>query len=369
MNDLSASLSKSIKRGVDWLLTRQKRTSGAWHSETYGAMRGGASITSLVLYTASHLPKKYYDSKAWDRGLSFLLPGIEKKACIACPDGTLDYPTYSTAMTLVATRQLGLKLEASHRTKLIDYLVGAQLTEQNGFMPSQPDYGGWDLIGASGATGVTSGTNISVSFHAVEAIAGEESTAKADALRFATEWCHRCQNYREKVGDDAGDDSDSESDGGFFFHPERKAFGNKAQWSDDDYNIPRSYGTATCDGIRLLLAAGAKKSDPRVRAGIHWLSQNEAADRVPGFEDAPEELGWAEGLKFYYFAGLSRALKLLGEAKKERAAKLATIIVDLQKEDGRWQNDSARMREDDELIASCFALMALSSIYHQLPLK
>jgi len=353
MSDLSESINKSIKLGVAWLLKQQSKKTGGWHSDTYGAMRGGASITSLVLYAAAHLPKQHRESKAWQRGLSFLLPSIDKRSCIACPDGTLDYPTYSTALTLVASRPLGLKIEPAKRAKLINYLISAQLTEQNGFKPDQPDFGGWDLISGSGAKGITSGTNISVSFHAVEAIAGENHRSKADSLRSAASWCHRCQNLG--VAEPTGD-------GGFFFHPDRRALGNKAQWSDEEFRKPRSYGTATSDGICLLLAAGAKQDDRRVRAGVNWLKEHHETEKVPGFDDAAEELGWDEGLKFYFFQGLSRVLHLLPKESREgQSDKLVEAIIGLQKDDGSWQNESARMREDDPLIASCFSLLALSN--------
>ena len=35
-------------------------------------------------------------------------------------------------------------------------------------------------------------------------------------------------------------------------------------------------------------------------------------------------------------------------------------LIKLQQKDGRWQNDSAKMREDDPLIATCLAVVGLS---------
>jgi len=362
---VDATIQHAIKRGVSWLHGRQSRKSGGWHSEAYGAFRGGASNSALVLYTASFLPKAYRESKVWERGLAFLSPGIDRRACVACPDGTLEFPTYASAMTLVASRRLGLPLTKDRQQKLVDYLVRAQLTTKGGFKANDPDFGGWDLDGVPAESGVTSGSNISVSLHAVEAIAAEAHALKPKVLLLATRWSHRCQNFNgatagKTTGAGASDPAD---DGGFFFHPERDALGNKAEWSDKAKRHPRSYGTATCDGIHLLLAAGAKREALRVQAGLGWLRANTDNRKVPGFEAAPPNLGWDEGLKFYYFMGLSRVLKLLPEpVRTVRAKDLAAAVIALQREDGSWRNPSARMREDDELIASCFALTALSNL-------
>ena len=96
----------AIDRGIEWLVNQQDLNDGGWHSQTYGAMRGGASMTALVLYAASHLPKYYHSKELWQRGLDFLIPGIRIRGFATCPDGTLDFPTYSTAMTLFATKRM-----------------------------------------------------------------------------------------------------------------------------------------------------------------------------------------------------------------------------------------------------------------------
>jgi hypothetical protein len=46
-------------------------------------------------------------------------------------------------------------------------------------------------------------------------------------------------------------------------------------------------------------------------------------------------------------------------ATEQRAA-LVKQLAKLQHKDGRWQNDSARMREDDPLIATCLAIVCLA---------
>ena len=112
----TARLLAATKRGLDWLMSQQS-SDGAWHSETYGAMRGGAAVTALALYAAAHAPPPLCEDAKKDlrRGLEFLLPGIDKRGCVACPDGTLDYPTYASALTLIALKRLDLPMRVTRR--------------------------------------------------------------------------------------------------------------------------------------------------------------------------------------------------------------------------------------------------------------
>ncbi|MEM8670708.1 MAG: prenyltransferase/squalene oxidase repeat-containing protein [Planctomycetota bacterium] len=351
----SESIEQSIQRGVDWLgQQHEASTDGGWHPPTYGAMRGGASATSLALFVASTLPEPHRSLPMWKKGLEFLLRGLSQRDCIACPDGTLDYPTYSTALTLIASRRLGLPIESRVRRKLVEFLIAEQLTEANrAFSSDQVDYGGWDLLGGSGAVGFTAGSNISVSSFAVQALAAEEHPKCQATIKRALGWAQRCQNYSP---------GDPTKDGGFYFHPEKDALGNKAEWEDDGFKHPRSYGTPTCDGIRLMLAAGLKSTDGRVSSAIAWLKEQNDVKKVPGFEDASETLDWDEGLKYYFFMGLSQLLDLPNQPLEACRESLGEEIIDLQSSDGSWRNPSDRMREDDPHIATCFSLIALSNL-------
>jgi hypothetical protein len=110
-----------------------------------------------------------------------------------------------------------------------------------------------------------------------------------------------------------------------------------------------------------LLLAGAKPDDERVQAAVAWLAERDKLDEVPGFEDLKQDTGWQKGLLYYYYARLSSVLPLLPEetGAKRRGGILAQLI-ERQGKDGSWQNESARMREDDPLIATSLAVVALS---------
>ena len=348
-DDLAAAR-RALESGLAWL-GRAQSQDGGWHSRTYGALRGGAATTAFALYAIAHAPdddRKTLAEHA-QAGYAFLQPGIRRKGTVACPDGSLDFPTYASAMTLVAVERLAIDAPRDELAQLVDYLVRAQITESRGFAADNPHVGGWDLTGPIDEPGITSGTNVSVSRFAIEALARSKEDAASGAVRLARRWAAGCQN--------------SSGDGGFVFTPERTSDSNKALWSDDKQTQARSYGTATCDGLLCLMHAGAAGDDRGVTAAVKWLVDRPGVEVVPGFEDAPKEADWQNGLKLYYYAALAAALRWFPQdAAAERRGALLSHLVSLQRRDGSWRNASARMREDDPLIATGLALVALGEM-------
>lgn len=350
MND---EAEQSLAKGLAWLLAQQA-ADGGWHSKTYGQLKDGAAVTALAV-NALRLAGNV--SPAMDRGLTFLERGLAKSGTIASPDGSLDFPTYSAALWLQATRQ---RAGSEERAKVVNYLVGAQVAESRGFESSSPSYGGWDFLGPRDAQGITTGTNISITAFAAEALRDDidwrrraggsvsllEVKGMMKALELAKAYALRCQ----------------QADGGFAFTCEPASLNNKAAFLDEKLTQPRSYGTATCDGIRALIACGAKPTDEPVAKALAWLVKRPALEVVPGFETLPPEAGWHRGLRFYYYASLARVLPHLAASDRPaRSAALVKHIAALQRTDGSWQNESDRMRENDPLIATSLALTALAA--------
>jgi hypothetical protein len=134
-------------------------------------------------------------------------------------------------------------------------------------------------------------------------------------------------------------------DGGFIFSTVIPGL-NKA--GADDGGL-RSYGTTTADGLLALRAAGLPDSHPRVSAAVRWLQRHHSPDRVPGFGDGePTRDSWSTGLRFYYAAAVSEALPG------------AAIVLPPQGEDGSFRNANNRVKEDDPLIATAFAIHVLA---------
>ncbi|WP_425613450.1 prenyltransferase/squalene oxidase repeat-containing protein [Anatilimnocola sp. NA78] len=339
---------KSLARGAAYLASQQAKD-GGWHSQAYGQLKGGAAVTSLALDALSQLPaeQRMSQAAAIERGFTFLQPGFTKKRTIASPDGSLDFPAYGCSLWLMANRRLQRDQDADQATLAREYLLNAQLLESRGFASEHVSYGGWDFLGADDAEGITTGTNVSVVAHALEALQFDESLAADKARTAARGWLLRTQ----------------QTDGGFCFTPEPMSLNNKAEWTDEGRTKPRSYGTATCDGIRGLLATGLKPEDEPVKRAVGWLAKRPSLEVVPGFEDLPAETDWRRGLRYYYYHSLARALPLLPPTERlSRSKEIQRILLAEQKSDGRWQNDSDRMRENDPLIATSLAIGTLCEL-------
>ena len=343
------------QRAADYLWSQQG-ADGGWHSERYGALRSGAAVTALILRALSRVPSVATAAASRrtnaQAALDFLRRGVAKRGCVAAPDGTLDFPVYATALALLTEPVDWPTWSRDERRVLADYLSRAQWSEARGLAAFDPDRGGWDVAGSVVARGPSTGTNISIARHALQALArwrqpqlpGDWPEPWQTVRVRALDWLERCQNH-------AGD-------GGFFFSPTRAAADNKAGWRDDAHEQPRSYHSATYDGLLAYQAVGLDQRDSRMAAALQWVTRLEHDGPVEGL--AAE---WHESLRFYSWAAQRQALPLLGEAERVRRYEvMERALVGGQRADGSWQNSAVRMREDDSLIATALALVALEPL-------
>ena len=337
------------QRAADFLWSQQA-ADGGWHSVTYGALRPGAALTALLLRALATVPSVASNSAprrlAAQAAANFLRRGITKRGCVAAPDGTLDYPVYASALALLTDQPDWPLWTVAEQRLLAEYLLKSQWSVARGLATTSPDRGGWDAAGSTTARDQSTGTNISLTRHALQAIARERQPLRPaawpepwQALRGAAlEWLGRCQNQ--------------DGDGGFFFSPLRSASDNKAGWHDDAHQSPRSYHSATCDGILAYQALGLTPSDPPLAAALRGLKQ---------FDQPAAE--WDTSLRFYRAAAERAVLPLLSVTERSgRAERLVGSLLDDQRADGSWQNRASRMREDDPLIATALALVALQPL-------
>lgn len=357
---MAIDVDNSLRRGLDWLVARQA-ADGGWHSTTYGQLKDGASVTALALEAISHAPADQQQKHlaAVKRGYAFLERGIARRGAVASPDGSLDFPTYATALYLTSRDRLRLDLPAEVRNKLVDYLLGAQAAEARGFDPDSPSYGGWDFLGPDDAQGITTGTNLSVTRYVLAALAAEHSRRLAantprESLVPLTEAIARGKAYTLRC---------QQPGGGFAFTCEPASLNNKAAYADEQLKQPRPYATATCDGILSLAAGGLAPTDEPVAKALRWLQERAGLALVPGFEGLPPEAGWDRGLRFYYYAALAAILPIFPIADRAaRSDALGKHLAELQTADGSWVNESDRMRENDPLVATALAVIALGPL-------
>ncbi len=308
-------------------------------------------MTALVLYACSHVGASQREGfvDELQSACDALATEIERHGCVANPGGP-DYPTYASAMLLVAAEKLELRLDERQRQRLLDYLVESQIDQGEGYAPDAADFGGWDLEGGSDGPRKSTGTNISVGAMVSEALALRSNDQEKAALELYRVWLGKCQSLP--------------GDGGFFFHAQRDHDGNKAGWAADadrdDLTRPLSYGSATSDGLRGLNACGEDPQSEQFRAGVRWFRTRSVFDRVPGFESSADN-SWSEGLLYYYWYALAKSMEVMPrELQPTMAAQIRRELLGRQSAEGFWQNSSPRMREDDPLIATSFAIIALA---------
>ena len=147
-------------------------------------------------------------------------------------------------------------------------------------------------------------------------------------------------------------------DGGFHFiydDPVR----NKAGMIGDDGKKFHSYGSATADGARALALCG-RKEGLYVDDARAWLKKHFRPDRHPG--------NYAKGMEanrnavyFYYAMSAAKALREAGPVERPWATELANELTRRPRPDGSWANQLDLVRENEPLVATSYAVMALAT--------
>ncbi len=317
----------ALRRGVVYLLSQQVE-SGAFASDTYAAFRDGTALTPLVLHALQRVT-----------ALADLTADARRKAvnfltAFARPDGTLNpgpdgfaYPVYTAALS---TRTLQGPARDAFRRELL----ARQLTEAHGWTPADAHYGGWGYypgVPRKPAPGVPVPahhlleSNLSATRFALQGLAAC-GPLPADVAAKAAVFVARMRN----------------PDGGYYFvtgDPVR----NKAGQRD---GVMRSYGSATADGLLCEHELGLPGTRSRA-----WLGEHARADRHPGDYTAAHEAN-RDAVYFYYAAAVAEALP---ELRPELGQHLAAT----QSDDGSWSNRLELVREDDPVLATTYAVLAL----------
>ncbi|NUQ36094.1 MAG: hypothetical protein HUU29_14265 [Planctomycetaceae bacterium] len=133
----------------------------------------------------------------------------------------------------------------------------------------------------------------------------------------------------------------------------------------------RSYGSMTYALLSCYMAAGLKRTDPRVELAYKWITHNFSVSRVPGYVNT-ENLQTADQQGLYYqYMQMGRALSLYGSDmfkdsnnievywKKDLVAQLERS----QKPEGYWKNDKQdRWYENLPMICTGYVLSALADV-------
>jgi squalene-hopene/tetraprenyl-beta-curcumene cyclase len=369
--DLLRDLDLALQRAVDTLLAAQS-PDGAWRAGSYPGLRDGSALTPLVLKALVYLPRTPARVSAATRAAAFLTSLVGPADGASGTQPAFVYPAYTAAAAAMA---LSVREEAevvAARAAWERLLRAQQLTEQLGWKPTDAAYGAW-CYGpvppgrppgeADPSRGVLA--NLSATLFAVGALRMTGARSDDPALVAARRFIERCQNLDLTPGaDDA-----QRHDGGFFASPTAPFLNKAGEVPGEDGARPHwpSYGGATADGLRALLACGLAPEHPRVVAARAWLTRRFDPERVPG-DYTSVRAPLRDGYVFYYAWSVSHALVRaeVGAAgppgaQSPWAPALTRALLARQRPDGTWRNDLTEGREDEPLLATAWAVAALAN--------
>jgi squalene-hopene/tetraprenyl-beta-curcumene cyclase len=365
--DLGERIDRAAAAAANALIVRQS-ADGAWRSSTYGVFRDGLSLTPMVLKAVAFGPDVPGAAESRRRGAAFLADRVREDGSIDDGPTGMIYPVYTASASAIALTRI--EAGGTAREAWVRELRGRQLTEDLGWDPGDPAYGGWGYAiepprkGRSGGAGVKPvDADLSSTLFAVGALRIAGAEEDDPAIRKALAFVERCQNFSGK-GEPAEPGFD---DGGFFFSPTDPVRNKAGEAGVDARGRARyhSYGSATADGLRALLRCGLAPGHPRVVAARGWLERHWSAATNPGTFEPIREVE-RDATYFYYGWSVAHAFRALGVASFERdgrrvewAEELARELIRRQGPDGTWINRYTASKEDDPLVATSLAAGAL----------
>ena len=316
-----------LQRGVAWLAAQQQ-PDGSWRGKEIAVLRPGPAMTAFVLYAMTRSSQPRY-AESLDRAARYLESQINAEGIVGMTAEGPDYPNYATSLTVLSF--VALKKQDSVG-RMVDYLRRAQLDEGEGWTTSDPEYGGWAFGGPPQPKPYAHRLDISMTRFALEALAAAAVLADDPVWSKARKFLQTCQ----------------QKDGGFIFTPLTAQ--NKA-------GEGVSYGSATADGILSFGCAGGPNH--AYEAAETWIRTNFTTERCPGFPpDHPRP--WADGLFGYWLASASRIVD------RTKVRDIVRVLTARQRPDGSWVSSSDLMLENEPLLATALAVLALTEANRRL---
>ncbi|MBC2711702.1 MAG: hypothetical protein HGJ94_12175 [Desulfosarcina sp.] len=356
---LKKEVDRTVSNGFEFLKKAQN-PDGSWSSPDFPA------LTGLVLYAFFTSP--VYDQTAprpafIQRGLDFIISHAKDNGAIYKEQ----LPNYNTAICMTSLTASGDAVYHPYILKARSYVASLQEDRGKKGEADDPYDGG---VGY----GTKDHSDMSNTYLALEAMRMSEFLESDQHIQLfkdlkgfekrtlnwdaALKFIERCQNL--PTHNDQGWASDDPANkGGFVYYPGNSKAGEETL--PDGKVALRSYGSMTYAGLLSLIYADLKRDDPRVTAAGEWLRKNYTLVENPGLGQ--------QGL-FYYYHTMAKALTALQvdhlktddgrwiDWRRELTAKL----VEKQKGDGSWINDSGRWWENDPVLVTAYSLIALNMI-------
>ncbi len=335
-----AGRGEAIAGAARWLWGRQAED-GGWHSETYGLLRSGQSLTPFVLHALLEVPEEGLPlpRERVERALAFIRERVDADGALGRKERIYeDYPNYATSLAVLCLVRAKPEGWREAIVPMVACLLRQQFTEEGGWTRDHPAFGGWGMGGRTRSFPEPGHVDLSMTRFVLEALEAGGVPARHPSFSRARRFLERCQRERS----------------GFIFSPVVLA-ANKAGGEEEGL-LP--YGTPTADGVLALLSTGMGMDDPRLAGAVEWLVRNHREDRVPGIpETAPND--WGKGMRFYYSAASAEAFSRLGLGPEGWRERLVATLLGERRADGSFANADPIGKEDDPLISTPFALLAL----------
>jgi len=340
---LANEIDAAVERGLDWLAAHQKED-GSWSNGEYPAL----TALPLRAFARSSHPKK---KQVTDKAVDFILGCVKKDGGIYCKK----LSNYNTAISMTA-------LHATGRPDVIPVVQKARK-----FIAGSQHFGDDDYKGGFGYDRSTGRayTDLLNTFYAAEAMRltqDVEDLRDAGEKRVDVDWAEtvkyieRLQNRPAAGPDDAG---------GFHYSPNVEKAKAGSTTNEAGVVVFRSYGSITYSGLLALIYANVSRDDARVRSAFDWSCRHWSLEENPGMG--------AQGLFFFYNV-LTKALAAYGQGVIPREGaeplnwkeEVAGKLVSTQKIDpdglGHWINDTGRFWENDPVLATAYAILALQEL-------
>ena len=347
----------AIDRGLAFLQAQQKED-GSWSNADHPA------LTALPLVAFQREPSGKYLKEAPE----FMKKGYARLRGAVQPDGGIygkGLSNYNTSVAMMALLQTGDPADEPLITAARRFVAGQQAANM-----AKPETNGGFGYGPTGTSPKRQHPDLDNTLVALEALrlyekmrpTTELAGAKDLNWKAAADFVSRCQNLAA-TNSEAWVSEEQGNRGGFIYFPGFSNAGGfeptpgKAAW--------RSYGTMTYAGMLSLLFADVKADDPRVQGALGWVKNHYTLEENPGLQ--------GQGLYYYYHLltkGLTAAgvgtLELADGRKVDWKREAALKLLNLQKGDGHWVNEAGRWMETDPVLVTCYGVLALEMIYHQL---
>lgn len=348
-DEILAIRQNTVDRGVLFLRTAQNRD-GSFSSDVetskFEPALSAIAITALLKNGVS------IDDAQVVTGLQYLHGFIREDGGFYAVDSKQrNYETCLVSMCFSAARERSNAATARTYRQLLDraaeFLKHYQWDEGEKVSSADAAYGG-------AGYGSHERPDLSNTSFMVDALHELGTSANDEAIQRALIFISRCQNLPSEHNQTPF--ASKISDGGFYYTP---AAGGNSQAGTDDNGGLRSYASMTYAGLRSMIHAGLGPADPRVLAARKWLEEHYSMGENPGLGE--------QGL-YYYYHTLAKTMAVCDEPKfvdktgtrHDWKRDLVQELSKRQRNDGAWVNRHPRWLEENPVLVTSYALLALS---------